>query len=137
MYLLFYHHPWQTRYSFLPNETHDCKKITRLSKQSKMHSNVNFSGAIRQISVILIIWKGVNNYLNDYRTLWEPSKNFYTRVFHLEVESMQLLLNLTLPLKYLDLLLTDLELNRAFAIICNCSRFQFKLELLCLTNICR
>ena len=42
---------------------------------------------------------------------------------------MQLLLNLTLPLKYLDLLkvfLTDLELNRAIAIICN-SRFQFKL----------
>ena len=27
------------------------------------------------------------NNLNGFRTLWEPCKFFYTRVFHLEVES--------------------------------------------------
>ena len=27
------------------------------------------------------------NHINDFRTLWEPCKFFYTRVFHLEVES--------------------------------------------------
>ena len=35
----------------------------------------------------LIICNGVINNLNASRTLWEPCKFFYTRVFHLEVES--------------------------------------------------
>ena len=75
-------------YSFLPNDTHDCKKDYTALKQSKMHRNVNFSGTIRQISVALRICSGVINNLNGFRTLWEPCKFFYTRVFHLEVESI-------------------------------------------------
>ena len=36
----------------------------------------------------LIIFNGVINNINVLRTLWEPCKFFYTRVFHLEeVES--------------------------------------------------
>ena len=39
----------------------------------------------------LIVCSWVINNLNGFRTLWEPCKFFYTRVFHLEVESTWLL----------------------------------------------
>ena len=69
-------------YSLLPNETHDCKKL-HCSQSSPRCIQMS----IRQISVALIICSRVINNLNGFRTLWEPCKIFYTRVFHLEVES--------------------------------------------------
>ena len=43
------------------------------------NNKVDFSGPKNCSRVI--------NNLNGFRTLWEPCKFFYTRVFHLEVES--------------------------------------------------